>query len=263
MTRLTRRAALALAAVALAPSFAQAQTQKLKIGVTPGPHAQIMEIVKPIALEKGLDLQVIEFTDYVVPNQALDAGELDANSFQHKPYLDNQVKDRGYKIEVAALTVNFPMGVYSKKLKTIADLKDGATASIPNDPTNGGRALLLLADKGLLKLRDGAGLKVTVADIVDNPRKLKIVEVDAAQSVRALDDVDMAAINTNYAIEAKFDPTQALLREDPKGPYVNLIAVRTADKDKPWVQTFLDAYRSPKVKAFVDEKFKGAVLTAW
>lgn len=263
MSFLTRRAALLAAALVLAPTFASAQNQKLKIGVTPGPHAQILEVVKPIAAAKGLDLQVIEFSDYVVPNQALDAGELDANSFQHKPYLDNQVKDRGYKIEPAALTVNFPMGVYSKTVTALADLKDGSAVSIPNDPTNGGRALLLLQDKGLLKLRPEAGLKPTVADIIDNPRKLKIVEVDAAQSVRALDDVALAAINTNYAIEAKLDPTKALLREDPKGPYVNLIAVRAADKDKPWVKTLIEAYQSPQVKDFVAEKFKGAVLIAW
>jgi D-methionine transport system substrate-binding protein len=262
MTHLTRRAALLAAALTLsAPAFAQTQT--LKIGVTPGPHAQILEVVKPIALAKGLDLKVIEFSDYVVPNQALDAGELDANSFQHKPYLDNQIKDRGYKLEVAALTVNFPMGVYSKSLKTIGELKDGSSVSIPNDPTNGGRALLLLQDKGLLKLRAEAGLKPTVADVIENPRKLKIIEVDAAQSVRALDDVALAAINTNYAIEAKLDPTQALLREEPKGPYVNLIAVRAADKDKPWVKTLVEAYHSPQVKAFVQEKFKGAVLASW
>jgi D-methionine transport system substrate-binding protein len=268
MTKTTRRAATLAAAFALlaplaALAPASAQTQTLKIGVTPGPHAQIMEVVKAVAAKKGLDLKVSEFSDYVVPNQALDAGELDANSFQHKPYLDNQVKDRGYKIETAALTVNFPMGIYSKSLKTIGELKDGASVSIPNDPTNGGRALLLLQDKGLLKLRESAGLKVTVADIVENPKKLKIVEVDAAQSVRALDDVALAAINTNYAIEAKLDPTQALLREDPKGPYVNLIAVRAADKDKPWVKTLIEAYHSPEVKAFVQEKFKGAVLASW
>lgn len=262
MIRFTRRAALIGAAVLLAqPAFAQAQ--KLRIGVTPGPHAQILEVVKPVAAAKGLDLQVTEFSDYVVPNQALDAGELEANSFQHKPYLDNQVKDRGYKIETAAQTVNFPMGVYSKKVKTPADIKDGAVVAIPNDPTNGGRALLLLQDKGLLKLRPDAGLKATIADIAENAKKLKIVEVDAAQTVRSLDDVDLAAINTNYAIEAKLDPTTALLREDPKGPYVNLIVVRTADKDKPWVKTLIEAYQSPQVKAFVQEKFKGAVLTAW
>lgn len=262
MTALTRRAALIGASLLLAtPAFAQAQ--KLRVGVTPGPHALIMEVVKPIAAAKGLDLQVTEFSDYVVPNQALDAGELDANSFQHRPYLDNQVKDRGYKIEAVADTVTFPMGIYSKKLKAISELKDGAAVAIPNDPTNGGRALALLQASGLLNLRDGAGLKATVADIVGNARKLKIVEVDAAQTVRSLDDVEIAAINTNYAIDAKLDPNGAILREDPKGPYVNLIVVRAADKDKPWVKTLIEAYQSPQVKAFIAEKYKGAMLTAW
>ncbi|QLP98710.1 MAG: ABC transporter permease subunit [Rhodoblastus sp.] len=180
-----------------------------------------------------------------------------------EPYLDNQTRDRGYRIEAVAQTVNFPMGVYSRKLKTAAEIKDGAVVAIPNDPTNGGRALLLLQDKGLVKLRPDAGLKATIADIAENSRKLKIVEVDAAQTVRSLDDVDLAAINTNYAIEAKLDPTAALLREEPKGPYVNLIVVRTADKDKAWVKTLVEAYQSAPVKAFVQERFKGAVLTAW
>ena len=262
MMSFTRRAALIGAAVLLAqPAFAQAQ--KLRIGVTPGPHALIMEAVKPVAAAKGLDIQITEFSDYVVPNQALDAGELDANSFQHKPYLDNQVKDRGYKIVAVADTVTFPMAVYSKKLKAVGALKDGASVSIPNDPTNGGRALLLLQANNLLKLRPESGLKPTIADIVENPKKLKIIEVDAAQTVRSLDDVDLAAVNTNYALDAKLDPTAAVLREDPKGPYVNLIVVRAADKDKPWVKTLIEAYHSPQVKAFINEKYKGAMLTAW
>jgi D-methionine transport system substrate-binding protein len=262
MSVLTRRLVLATLALALAtPAFAQ--TQVVRIGVTPGPHAQIIEVVKPIAARKGLDLKVLEFSDYVVPNQALDAGELEANSFQNQPYLDNQVKDRGYKIESVGLTVNFPLGIYSSKYKTWAEVPDGATIAIQNDPTNGGRSLLLLQDKGVIKLKPGVGFKPTVADIVENTKKLKIVEIDAAQTPRSLPDVAAAAINTNYAVEAGIDPTSAILREDPKGPYVNLIAVRSADKDKPWVKELLAAYQSPEVKAFVAEKFKGSVLAGW
>jgi D-methionine transport system substrate-binding protein len=262
MSVLNRRLALATLALALAtPAFAQ--TQVVRIGVTPGPHAQIIEAVKPIAAKKGLDLKVLEFSDYVVPNQALDAGELDANSFQNQPYLDNQVKNRGYKIESAGLTVNFPLGIYSSKYKTWTEVPDGATIAIQNDPTNGGRSLLLLQDKGVVKLKPGVGFKPTVADIVENPKKLKIVEIDAAQTPRSLPDVAAAAINTNYAVEAGIDPTSAILREDPKGPYVNLIAVRSVDKDKPWVKELLAAYQSLEVKAFVAEKFKGSVLAGW
>ncbi|APF38597.1 MULTISPECIES: MetQ/NlpA family ABC transporter substrate-binding protein [Chelatococcus] len=253
-------AALA-AAIGLGAASAQAET--IKIGVTPGPHAQILEAVKPVAAKKGLDIEIIEFSDYVVPNTALDAGELQANSFQNQPYLDNQVADRGFKIESVGLTVNFPLGIYSKKHKSWDEVPDGATIAIQNDPTNGGRSLLLLQDKGVIKLKDGVGFKPTVADIVENPKKLKFLEVDAAQTPRSLDDVAAAAVNTNYAVSAGLKPQDAILREDAKGPYVNLIAVRSADKDKPWVKTLLESYHSPEVKAFVEETFKGAVLPSW
>ena len=255
-------AAVSVAALAAVASAARAET--IKIGVTPGPHAQILEAVKPIAAKNGLDIQIIEFTDYVIPNAALDAGDLQANSFQNQPYLDNQKADRGYKIESVGLTVNFPMGVYSSKYKSWDAVPQGATVSIPNDPTNGGRVLLLLQDKGVLKLKPGVGFKPTIADITDNPKKFRIVEVDAAQTARTLDDVDVAAINTNYATQAGLDPVKdAILREDPKGPYVNLIAVRAADKDKPWVKVLVESYHSPEVRDFVLTKFKGAVLPAW
>jgi D-methionine transport system substrate-binding protein len=250
------------AILTLAATTAHAET--IKIGVTPGPHAQILEAVKPIAAKNGLDIQIVEFTDYVVPNAALDAGDLQANSFQNQPYLDNQKADRGFKIESAGLTVNFPIGVYSKKFKSWDAVPQGATVSIPNDPTNGGRVLLLLQDRGVLKLKDGVGFKPSIADIVDNPKKLKLVEVDAAQTARTLEDVDAAGINTNYATQAGLDPVKdPILREDPKGPYTNLIAVRAADKDKPWVKVLVDSYHTPEVREFVLTKFKGAVLPAW
>jgi D-methionine transport system substrate-binding protein len=257
------RSALILSTV-LAAWSAAASAETIKIGVTPGPHAQIFEAVKPIAAKQGLDIQLIEFSDYVVPNAALDAGDIQANSFQNQPYLDNQKADRGYKIEAVGLTVNFPIGVYSKKHKAFADIPDGGKVSIPNDPTNGGRVLLLLQDKGVLKLKPGVGFKPTVADIIDNPKKFKIVEVDAAQTARTLDDVGAAAVNTNYATQAGLDPVKdAILREDPKGPYTNLIAVRAADKNKPWVKLLIDSYHTPEVREFVLAKFKGAVLPSW
>lgn len=252
-----------LTAIALVVSGA-AGAETIKVGVTPGPHGQIMEAVKPIAAKRGLDIQIVEFSDYVVPNAALEAGDLQANSFQHQPYLDNQVADRRFKIESVGATVNFPMGVYSKKYKSWDAVPSGASISIPNDPTNGGRVLLLLRDKGVLKLKDGVGFKPTVADIADNPKKLKIVEIDAAQTPRTLDDVDVAAVNTNYATQAGLDPVKdAILREDPKGPYANVIAVRSADKDKPWVKTLVESYQSPEIRDFIQTKFKGAVLPAW
>lgn len=266
MTHLTRRTALAataLAALTLSvPALAQT-TQVVRVGVSPGPHAEILEKVKPLLAPKGIDLKIIEFSDYVVPNQALDAGELEANSFQNQPYLDNQVKDRGFKLVSVGLTVNFPLGIYSSKYKSWADVPDGSSIAIQNDPTNGGRALLLLQDKGVIKLKDGVGFKPSPADIVANPKKLKIIEVEAAQTPRTLADVAAAAINTNYAVDAKIEPTSAILREDPKGPYVNLIAVRAADKDKPWVKTLVETYHTPEIKAFIAERFKGNVLAGW
>ena len=180
-------------ALALAVGFSGAvlaQDKPLKIGVTGGPHAQILEQVKKIAEKDGLKIQIVEFSDYVQPNAALAAGDLDANIYQHKPYLDAQVKDRGYKLVKVADTVNFPIGIYSKKVKSLNELKDGAKFGIPNDPTNGGRVLLMLQEKGLIKLKPEAGLKATPLDVTDNPKKIKFVEVDAAQLPRTLDDLE-------------------------------------------------------------------------
>ena len=251
---------IAVASAAATPVIAET----IKVGVTAGPHARIFEAVKPIAAKNGLDIEIVEFKDYVAPNAALDAGELQANSFQNQPYLDNQTAEHGYRIETVAQTVNFPVGIYSKKYRSWDGLPPGATLAIPNDPTNGGRFLLLLQDKGVLKLKAGAGFKPKVADIVDNPRNLKIVEVDAAQTARSLDDVDAAGINTNYATLAGLDPVKdPILREDPKGPYTNIIVVRGTDKDKPWVRTLVQSYQTPEIREFVLTKFKGAVLPSW
>lgn len=253
-------------AASLAALFAAgtASAETIKIGVTPGPHAQIMEKVKEVAKGKGLDIEILEFSDYVVPNQALADGELNANSFQHQPYLDNQVKDRKFDLVSIGTSVNFPMGVYSKKVKSIDELKDGATIAIPNDPTNGGRALLVLVDKGLIKVDPKAGLKVGPANITENPKNFTFAELDAAQLPRSLEDVDAAVINTNYALEAGLNPgTDPILKESEKAPYVNVIAVKTADKDAEWAKTLVASYHSDVVKTFVLEKFKGAVIPSW
>ncbi|MCC8395052.1 MetQ/NlpA family ABC transporter substrate-binding protein [Paraburkholderia sp. MMS20-SJTR3] len=262
--RLILKLAAALGAASLFAATAAHAEDTIKVGVTGGPHAQIMDVVKTVAAKNGLNIKIIEFSDYVQPNAALAGGDLDANSYQHDPYLQAQVKDRGYKLIRIADTVTYPMGIYSKKLKSLAELQPGAKIAVPNDPTNGGRALLLLQKLGLLKLRADAGLKATPLDIVENPRKLKIVELDAAQIPRSLGDVDAAAINTNFAMEAGLKPKQdAIALEDPKGPYVNVIAIREADRNKPWVAKLVAAYRSPEVKQFIESKFGGAVITSW
>jgi D-methionine transport system substrate-binding protein len=262
--RILLQSALALALATSFPGLLLAQDKPLKIGVTAGPHAQIFEQVKKIAERDGLKIQIVEFSDYIQPNAALASGDLDANSYQHKPFLDQQVKDRGYKIVSVGYTVNFPIGIYSKKVKSLAELKEGARFGIPNDPTNGGRVLLVLQDKGLIKLRPEAGLKATPLDVVDNPKKLRFVELDAAQLPRSLDDLDASAINTNYALTAGLTPGKdAIAQENAKSPYVNLIAVREQDKDKPWVAKLVKAYQSDEVRKYVQAEFKGAVLVGF
>lgn len=254
-------------ALALATSFSGlvlAQDKPLKIGVTAGPHAQIFEQVKKVAEKDGLKIQVVEFSDYIQPNAALAAGDLDANSYQHKPFLDQQVKDRGYKLVSVAYTVNFPIGIYSKKVKNLNDLKVGARFGVPNDPTNGGRVLLLLQEKGLIKLRPEAGLKATPLDVIDNPKKIKFVELEAAQLPRSLDDLDVSAVNTNFALSAGLNPAKdAIALEAAQSPYVNILAVREQDKDKPWVAKLVKAYHSEEIRKFIQTQFKGSVLAGF
>jgi D-methionine transport system substrate-binding protein len=258
------QSALVLAIAASVTTGLLAQDKPLKIGATAGPHAQILEQVKKVAERDGLKIQIVEFSDYVQPNAALAAGDLDANSYQHKPFLDQQVKDRGYKIVPVGYTVNFPIGIYSKKVKSLKDLKEGARFGLPNDPTNGGRVLLVLQDQGLIKLKPDAGLKVSPLDVVENPKKLKFIELEAAQLPRSLDDLDAAGINTNFAIPAGLQPGKdAIAQENAKSPYVNLIAVREQDKDKPWVAKLVKAYQSEEVRKYVQTEFKGAVLTGF
>lgn len=255
-------AAGALSGAALGPVLAQ--DIALKVGVTAGPHAQLFEQVKKIAEKDGLKIQIVEFSDYVQPNAALAAGDLDVNSYQHKPYLDQQIKDRGYKLVNVGTTVNFPIGIYSKKVKRLGDLSEGARVGIPNDPTNGGRVLLVLQDQGLIKLKPEAGLKATPLDVLGNPKKLRFVELDAAQLARSLDDLDAAAVNTNYALSAGLNPAKdAIARESAKSPYVNLIAVREQDRDKPWVAKLVRAYQSEPIRKFIETEFKGAVLAGF
>lgn len=255
---------LAVLAAAAFLSSALAQDKPLKIGVTAGPHAQIFEQVKKLAEKEGLKIQIVEFSDYIQPNAALAAGDLDANSYQNKPFLDQQIKDRGYKLVNVGYTVNFPIGLYSKKVKRLEDLKEGAKFGIPNDPTNGGRVLLVLQDQGLIKLKPGAGLKATPLDVIDNPKKLKFVELDAAQLPRALDDLDAAAVNTNYALPAGLHPGKdSIAQENAKSPCVNLIAVREQDQAKPWVAKLVKIYQSDEIRKFVQTEFKGAVVAGF
>ncbi|MBR0670057.1 MetQ/NlpA family ABC transporter substrate-binding protein [Neoroseomonas soli] len=259
------RRSLALAAIVL-PVAAQAQEigsaqRPLRIGVTAGPHAQVMEKVREVAARDGLVLRVIEFQDYIQPNAALAAGDLDANSYQHQPFLDQQVRDRRLPIVSVAKTLVFPMGVYSRRHRRVADVPAGGRIAIPNDPTNGGRALVLLAQAGAFRLRDGADFRATVADIAENPRRLRIVELEAAQIPRALDEVEAAAINTNFAIPAGLNPVRdSIALEAADSPYANLIVVREQDRNADWVRRLVAAYQNQEVKDFVQVTFQGAVV---
>ncbi|GJD62358.1 MetQ/NlpA family ABC transporter substrate-binding protein [Methylobacterium frigidaeris] len=258
----SRRALLA-AALVLA-STAAAPAQAIRVGVTAGPHAEVLDVVRKVAATRGLDVAVVEFTDYVIPNQALAAGDLDANSFQHEPYLRNQVAKTGWRLVKVATTTASPQGIYSKRFKRIEDLPAGATIAIQNDPSNGARSLQILHANGVITLKDPASGTATIADIAGNPKRFRFVELDAAQLARALDDVDAASINNNYAIQAGLSPvTDPLIREPVEGPWVNIIAVREADRDKPWVRTLVEAYRSQPVKDFVLARFKGAYVPTW
>ncbi|MGS0896683.1 MetQ/NlpA family ABC transporter substrate-binding protein [Burkholderia stagnalis] len=259
---------LAAGAALTMSAAAHAEDKVIKVGTVAGPDAEVWQVVQKVAKEKeGLTVKVIEFNDYVQPNAALDAGDLDANSFQHQPYLDSQVKQRGYKLVSAGLTYISPIGVYSKKFKSLKDLPQGAKLAVPNDPSNENRALLLLQAQGVIKLKSGAGTggnNATVLDIADNPKKLKISELDAAQLPRVLSDVDAAVINTNYAIAANLQPTRdAIALESLTSPYANLIAVRAKDKDQPWVKKLVAAYQSQEVKDFIKKQFKGSMVASF
>lgn len=236
----------------------------LKIGATPVPHAEILNEIKPVLAKEGVDLQVIEFTDYVKPNLSLNDKEIDANFFQHEPYLKKFMADRKLNLVSLVAVEIEPMGVYSKKLKDIKAVGDGAKVAIPNDPTNGGRALNILAKAGLIKLKDGVGISGTVNDIVENPKNIKITEAEAAMLPRTLDDVDLAVINSNFAMEAKLNPTKDALFIEPKdSPYANVVAVRKGDENRPEIQKLKKALTSPEVKKFIENKYKGAIVPAF
>lgn len=246
-----------------------AEDKIIRIGATSGPQAQVLEVAKRVLERKpGLKLQIIEFNDYVQPNAALDAGELDANAYQHRPFLNAQIKARGYKLVGVGRTIIGPMAIYSKKYRMLSALPIGAKIGLPNDPANESRVLLLLQKRGVIKLRTGidpiAGVNATIIDIIDNPRKFKFVEIDAAQLPRTLDDLDASAINADYAVKAGLNPPRdSLLIESGDGPYACLIAVREKDKDQPWLPKLLKAYQSDEVKRFIETEFKGGMLAAW
>lgn len=248
------------------PKAAPPAPQKvvLKVGATAVPHAEILKAIQPALEKEGIELKIIEFTDYVRPNVALAEKELDANFFQHIPYLQQFSTDRKLDLTYTVAVHIEPMGVYSKKIKDLKDILEGAQVAIPNDPTNGGRSLAILAKAGLIKLKDGVGIKGTVKDVTENPKKLVIKELEAPLLPRALDDVAIAVINANYALEAKLVPSKdAIFLEAKDSPYANVLAVRKGDEKRPEIEKLSKALTSPEVKKFIEEKYKGAVVPAF
>ncbi|HCL79963.1 MAG TPA: methionine ABC transporter substrate-binding protein [Synergistaceae bacterium] len=255
-----KRTLLALLLALILPTAALAAGSAITIGVTPFPHKDIMVVVKGLLEKEGYDLQIKEFTDYVTPNTALAEGSLDANFFQHVPYLENTNKERGFDLVWVAKVHIEPLGLYSKKIGRLDELKDGAQIAIPNDPTNCARALRLLEANGLVTVREGE--LVTAKDVVDNPKRIRFHELDAAQLPRTLQDVDASVINTNFAVEAGLTPSKdAIVIEGKESPYANVVVIRSADGEKPWVKALAAAANSPEVKAFIESELvpKGIV----
>lgn len=235
----------------------------LKVGATPNPHARILENIKDDLKAEGIDLQIVEFSDYVLPNIALNDGELDANFHQHQPYLDKLSEDRKLDLKSIAKIHIEPIGFYSKKIQEISALKDGATIAIPNDPSNGGRALILLNDNEIIKLKDASNLFATEMDIAKNPKKLKIKPVDAAMLPKVINDVDGAVINGNYALQAGMSAKEAIFLEDSRSPYANILVVRSKDIENPNLLKLKNALTSEKTKKFLEENYKGEVVPAF
>lgn len=236
----------------------------LVIGASAVPHAEILKAIAPQLEAQGIKLEIKEFSDYILPNTQLAEKQLDANFFQHKPYLDDQNTKNGTDlVSVTAVHVE-PFGAYSKKIKSIDELAEGAKVAIPNDATNGGRALILLAKNGLIKLKDDTDIASTKADITENAKKLDIIELDAAMLPRQLDEVDLALINTNFALDAKLSPTKdALFIEGGDSPYANLLVARPDNKDSEAIQKLAAALTSPEAKAFIEKQYEGAIVPAF
>jgi len=250
-------------AFALAAFTAHAEST-LSVAATAVPHAEILEHVKPALAKEGITLNVKVFTDYVQPNVQVAEKKIDVNFFQHKPYLDEFNKNKGTNLVSVAPVHVEPYGAYSKKVKKVADLPNGAVIAIPNDPSNGGRALILLEQNGLIKLKDSKNILSTVKDIAENPKGFKIKELEAATLPRLLDQLDLALINTNYALEAKLVPTRdALFIENANSPYANLLVSRPDNKDNDAVKKLVKALQSDDVKQFIASKYKGAVVPAF
>ncbi|MDQ0322001.1 D-methionine transport system substrate-binding protein [Pararhizobium capsulatum DSM 1112] len=268
----SRRVALAaVATVAVAvttfsvsvPAFAE-DKKELKVGIISGEDEDVWRVVTAEAAKKGLTIQTVVFNDYTQPNEALSRGEIDANAFQHLPYLENQIKTQGYKIVPVGYTGVWPIGLYSKKHTKLAELPDGAIIGVPNDPSNEGRALRVLQNEGVIKLKDGTDILATIADISENPKNVQIKELDAGIVGRSVEDLDAAVVNTDWALKSGLTPENRIAQEPvADNPYRNFIAVREESKEEPWVKPLVEAYQNDVVKAEFDRVYKGTGISAY
>ena len=244
-----------------------AQAVTLKIGASPAPHEEILQVVKEILAGQGITLEIVEFTDYIQPNEAVESGDIDANYFQHITYMNNFNAEQGTHLASVAEIHYEPMGIYAGRAASLTDLPDGAEIGVPNDPTNGGRALLLLQEQGLITLPEDAGLEPTVLDIVDNPHNFKITEMEAAQLPRSLDSLDVAVVNGNYAIQAGLKVSDALAIESAEGTagtaYVNVLTVKEGRENETAIQALAEAMKSQQVKDYITETYGGAVVAVF
>ena len=243
---------------------AEGEAVKIKIGATPSPHAEILEAAKDALKKKGVEIEIVTYNDYVQPNLATEQGQIDANYFQHLPYLEDFNKENNTHVVSVGKIHYEPFGIYAGKSKDLKAIQDGAKIAVPNDTTNEARALLLLEANGIIKLKDGAGLTATKQDIVENPHNVDIYEVEAAQIPRSLDSVDFACMNGNYAIQANYKPSDALAAEDAASEaaqtYANIIAVEEKNKDAEWVKTLVEVLHSKEIQDFINEKYEGGVV---
>lgn len=271
IAKLSRRTVLAatvaltasLSTFASLPAVAEDKKQ-LKVGIIAGEDEDVWRVVVQEASKRGLTVETVVFNDYTQPNEALERGEVDANAFQHLPYLENQITQKGYKITPVGYTGVWPIGLYSKKVKTVAEIADGASIGVPNDPSNEGRALRVLQDQGLIKLKDGTGILATVIDISENPKNLQIKELDAGVVGRSIDDLDAAVVNTDWALKAGLSPNERIAQEKIEdNPYRNFIAVKTENVDQPWVKELVASYQNDVVKAEFEKVYKGTGLSAY
>ncbi|WFR95389.1 MetQ/NlpA family lipoprotein [Rhizobium tumorigenes] len=256
--------AAAIIGFAALPQSSLAADKSIKVGIMSGEDEDVWRVVTAEAAKKGLKIETVAFNDYTQPNEALERGEIDANAFQHQPYLDNQIKTHGYHIVRVGFTGVWPIGLYTKKYKSVGEIPNGAVIGVPNDPSNEGRALRVLQTAGLIKLKDGTGILATVADVSENPKKIEIKELDAGIVGRSIDDLDAAVVNTDWALKSGLSADDRITQEPVSdNPYRNFIAVKQGNENQEWVKTLVASYQNPDVKAEFDKVYKGTGISAY